>query len=212
MALRFTIRSSDLKRLRNAIDANHCPDKGRYWIVYLEVSPSIAEFSFGGQSIQYPVDGKSIGYAKLPDFAIKEATRWFLDRKPEAELEVSIGHGWLRCVESVSDMGIEVGYVRNPRSLRIHYTTDAELMALGQMLNDAAVLHPALSQHVENAGDSIAGSVYRAAKELRESGVMQDEDQAIASIRALVDGQLEALKPRLRERFDTLGIENLWKS
>ncbi len=212
MALRFQIRSSDLKRLRNAIEANRCPDEGMHWIMYLEVTPSIAEFSFGGQRVQYPVDGKSTGYAKFPDFAIQEATRWFLDRKPQAEVEVSVGHGWLRCVESTSNTEIEVGYVRNTRTGRIHYTSDAELMALGQIMEDAAILHPAMPQHIEDARDSIMGSVYRTATELRKRGVMQNEAEAIDSIQLLVHAKLESLKPMLRERFDTLGIENLWKS
>jgi hypothetical protein len=212
MALRFTMRSSDLKRLRNAIDVNRCPEEGEKWIMYLEVSPSIAQFSFGGQRIQYPIDGKSIGYAKFPDFAISEATRWFLDKKPQAELEVSVGHGWLRCVEGTSHTEIEVGYIRDARTHRIHYTTDAELMALGQMVEDFALLNPALPQHIREASDNIMGSVYRAASELRKRGVMQDEVEAEVYIQVLVHEKLEAIKPTLRERFDTLGIENLWKS
>ena len=212
MALRFQIRSSDLKRLRNAIAANRCPNEGMHWIMYLDVTPSIAEFSFGGQRVQYPVDGKSTGYAKFPDFAIQEATRWFIDRKPQAELEVSVGHGWLRCVESTSHTEIEVGYVRDPQTGRIHYTTDAELMALGQIVEDSSSLHPTMAQHIEDARDSIMGSVYRTASDLRKRGVMQGEVEAIVYIQVLVHEKLESLKPMLRERFDTLGIENLWKS
>jgi hypothetical protein len=41
---------------------------------------------------------------------------------------------------------------------------------------------------------------------------MQDEVEAIVYIQVLVHEKLESLKPMLRERFDTLGIENLWKS
>ncbi len=212
MALRFQIRSSDLKRLRNAIEANCCPEEGMHWIMYLEVTPSIAEFSFGGQRLQYPVDGKSTGYAKFPDFAIQEATRWFIDRKPDAELEVSAGHGWLRCVESISHTEIEVGYIRDSQTGEIHYTTDAELMALGQIVENPAILHPAMPEHIEDARDSIMGSVYRTASDLRKRGVMQDEVEAIVYIQVLVHEKLESLKPMLRERFDTLGIENLWKS
>jgi hypothetical protein len=212
MALRFQIRSSDLKRLRNAIEANRCPDEGMHWMMYLEVTPSIAEFSFGGQRVQYPIDGKSTGYAKFLDFAIQEATRWFIDRKPQAELEVSVGHGWLRCVESISQTEIQVGYVRDPNTRRIHYTSDAELMALGEIVGDPALLHPAMPQHIENARESIMGSVYRAATELHKRGVMQNEAEAIDSIQVLVHKKLESLKPMLRKRFDTLQIENLWKS
>ncbi len=212
MALRFQIRSSDLKRLRNAIEANRCPDEGMHWIMYLEVTPSIAEFSFGEQRVQYPVDGKSTGYAKFPDFAIQEATRWFINRKPQAELEVSVGHGWLRCVESISQTEIEVGYVRDPQTRKIQYTTHAELMALGQIVDDPALLHPAMPQHIDDARDSIMGSVYRTAADLRKRGVMQDEVEAVVYIQVLVHEKLESLKPLLRERFDTLGIENLWKS
>jgi hypothetical protein len=148
----------------------------------------------------------------VPDFAVQEATRWFLDRQPVRELEVSVGHGWLCCVESVSYPEIKVGYIRDQRTHRIHYTTDAELMALGDIVENPTVLHPAMPQHIKDARDSIMGSVYRSAAELRKRGVMQDEVEAEVYIQVLVHEKLEAIKPLLRERFDTLGIENLWKS
>jgi hypothetical protein len=85
-------------------------------------------------------------------------------------------------------------------------------MALGQIVEDPAILHPAMPQHIEDARDNIMGSVYRTASDLRKRGVMQDEVEAIVYIQVLVHEKLESLKPMLRERFDTLGIENLWKS
>jgi hypothetical protein len=211
MALRFTIRSADLKRLRNALDAHRCLEEGQHWMVYLEVVPSIAEFRFGDQRIQYPIDGKSTGYARLPDFCIREATHWFLDRKPQEEFEVSVGHGWLYCGETSSHLEIEVGYLKDSCTGRVLYTSDAELMALGQMLSDASVLHAEMPLHIKDANDSIMASIHRAAAELRRRGVMEDEVEAEVYIQVLVHEKLEALKPTLRERFDTLGI-TLWKN
>lgn len=211
MALQFTIRSADLKRLRNALDANPCPEKDKHWIIYLDVKPSIAEFCFGGQRVQYPINGKSTGYAKFPDFAIWEVTRSFLDRKPPVEMDVLVYHGGLRCSDSVSNTEVEVGYVKDPRTGQIHYTNDAELVALGQMLEDPSVLHPEMPRLIKEAGESIAGAVYRAAAGLRQRGVMEDEVEAVVYIEVLVHEKVEALMPALRARFDTLGM-NLWKS
>jgi len=212
MALRFTIRNSDIERLQHLMDANPCPDKGRCWIVHLEVSPAVATFSFTNQRVQYPIDRHRTGYARIPDFAFRAAKRHGSERNVPGELQVSVGHGWLHYIGSTSDAQIEVGYVRDPGTGLVHYTSDGELIALGQILKDPSMLHPDLPEHIENANRSLEGALYSAARSLRNLGIMLDEVDALARLNTLVQPDVEALKPRLRKGFDTLGIENLWKS
>jgi hypothetical protein len=125
---------------------------------------------------------------------------------------MSIGDGWLRYLGSFSEDEIEVGYVQNPRSGRVHYTSDAELVVLGEMLRDPSVLHPYLQEHIDLANQGLEGLVYRSAAKFRSFGLMDDDVGPQVRLDALVHEAVQALKPRLRDRFDTLGIENLWKS
>lgn len=205
MALRFTIRSADLKRLRKSLDADRCPTKDKQWTVYLEVTPSIAEFRFHDKHFQYPIDGKSTGFARFPQHVIWNATRWFLEKKPPAELEISIYIGGLRCHDSLCEHEIDIGYIRHPKTREIFYMNHAELVALGQMLEDPSSLNPELPLRIKEAEEGVAWAVSDAASTLRRCSVTYEE------VKGFVDARIAELKPTIRARFDFVETK-LWKS
>jgi hypothetical protein len=205
MALRFTIRSSDIKRLRKALDVDRCPEKDKRWTISLEVQPSIAEFRFHDKKLSYPIDGKSVGYAEFPEHVIWESTRWVLEKSQPKEVTVVVHGRAFCCHDRTTQHEIQIGYVRHPKWGWPVYTNEGELVVLGQMLEDPSLLHPDLPMHIKEATQSIAGDTYRAAATLRQTGVTHED------ISKLVENKLADLRPSVRDKFNFLE-STLWKS
>lgn len=205
MSVRFTIRSADLRRLRTALHAFHHPEKGKQWIVFLEVTEWAAIFRFSDKAIQYPVDGKSPGFAKFAEEVFWRATGAAQSRKFPKEVAFVFQEGFLQCHEYSERDDIEVGYFRYPDSNEVFYISDAELVALRGQIDATSALGSRLRENILEASERIANLVNYAASTLWRCGVTQDE------LSQLVDSKLAELKPRVMARFDTLGL-NLWKS
>lgn len=205
MALRFTIRSSDVKRLRNALEADRCPEKDKQWTVSLDVQPSIAEFRFHDKKLSYPIDGQSVGYAEFPEHVIWESTRWVLEKSQPKEVAVVVHGGAFCCHDGVSRHEIQIGYVRHTKWGWPIYTNEGDLVALGQMLENPSLLHPDLPMRIKEATQSITDDVYRAASTLRQTGVTNED------ISKLVEIKLAELRPAVRDKFNFLE-STLWKS
>src|SRR5689334_14764024 len=95
MSVQFTIRSSDIRRLRDALLESGHPQREKQWLVFLEVTAWAATFRFGERSEQYPVDGKFPGFAKFPEEAIWRVTEEYSERVPAKEITVELYEGTL---------------------------------------------------------------------------------------------------------------------
>ena len=133
MSVQFTIRGADLRRLRTALDEFRHPEKGKQWVVFLEVTKWAAIFRFSSKVIQYPVDGKSPGFAKFDEEALWRATQDTRSKKFPKEVSLVFREGFLECHEYSEQGEIEVGYFRYPNSDAVYYIRDAELAALGKV-------------------------------------------------------------------------------
>src|SRR4051812_46090994 len=80
MSVKFTIRGSDILRLKSALLWFKHPERDKRWIIFLEVMPSMASFRFGEACVDYPVDGKSQGYARFSEELFRDATGEFPNR------------------------------------------------------------------------------------------------------------------------------------
>jgi hypothetical protein len=205
MSIRFTIRGTDLRRLRGALDGFRHPDREEQWIVFLEVTPSSAQFRFGDQAMHYPVNGQSPGFAKFPQSLIWQLLDQFLRRGPAKEVDVEIREGYLGCDQHHVLGDIEVGYFRNPTSGDIFYVRDAELVALRILLKDASVFGPEMQQHIKEASDRCALLIGGAAHTLRAYAIRYED------ISHLITVKIAEMAPNIRARFDTLGMA-LWKN
>lgn len=205
MSIRFTIRGTDLRRLRGAIDAFRHPDKQEQWIVFLEVTPSSAQFRFGDQAMHYPVNGQSPGFAKFPQSLIWQLLDRFPRRGPAKEVDVEIREGYLGCDQHHVLGDIEVGYFRHPASGEPFYLRDAELVSLRILLKDTSVFGPEMQLHIKEASDRSALLIGSAAHTLREYGIRYDD------ISRLITAKIADMAPNIRARFDTLGMA-LWKN
>jgi hypothetical protein len=67
MSVQFTIRGKDILQLRSALLRLGHPEPDKCWIIFLEVTPVMASFRFGETTVQYPVDGKSPGFARFSE-------------------------------------------------------------------------------------------------------------------------------------------------
>lgn len=205
MSVRFTIRSADLRRLRSTLHAFSHPDKEKQWIVFLEVTEWAGIFRFGEKTAQYPVDGQSPGFARFPEDAFWQVTGPLSERTSPKEVTVEILDGLLRCNSEHSAGKIEVGYFRDPGTGDVLYSSDAELAALGSLLADQSALGPQIERQIAEASDRVSLLISSAAHTLRTCGVNQQD------ISDLVHSRIAELKPLVRARFDSIGM-NPWKS
>jgi len=204
MSVQFTIRSADLGRLRAALDEVR-PPKDRRWIIFLEVTPCVLTIRFGDKELQYPVDGKSPGFAKFPEGILWQTIGQILYKNLPAEIEVEIREGYFVCHMEHAEGDIEVGYFRYPQASAVFYVSTAELATLGTLVADPAIFDPHLQRQIAEASDRVALLVGHAAYTLRGCGVTQED------ISGLVNSRLAEMKPSVKARFDSIGM-NPWKS
>ena len=86
MSVQFTIRGKDILQLRSALLRLGHPEPDKCWIIFLEVTPVMASFRFGETTVQYPVDGKSPGFARFSEELFRSATGAIAKRKPQREV------------------------------------------------------------------------------------------------------------------------------
>lgn len=205
MSVKFTIRGNDIRRLRSALDRDRHPERDRRWFVFLQVAPSVATFQFGNTTVEYPIDGKSPGFAKFSEEILLEASSEFSHKTPPHEVSIEIREGHLRCDQGYGNGEIEVGYIRTPLSNRVVYLRDVELAALDGLLADTTVQGVDLQPLITEASDSISSSISSAYGDLEKCGFQYEE------VRDLVQARIAEIRQRLKERFGNLGLFT-WKS
>jgi hypothetical protein len=205
MSVRFTIRGKDILRLKGDLLRFQHPDREKRWIIFLEVTSCIAAFRFGETTVQYPVDGKSSGYARFSEELLLEAIRNFPHRNPPREISIQIRHGRILCGDGHARGDVEVGYFLHPDHGQPVYLTDAELFTLGNLVADTTVQDVDLKPHIAEARESISSNISFAYGHLQHCGFGYEEVKELAEARIL------GAASRLRAQFGTLGVTT-WKS
>jgi hypothetical protein len=205
MSVQFTIRGNDILRLNEDLLRFQHPEREKRWIIFLEVTPSIASFRFGETTVQFPVDGKSPGYASFSEEMFQNATTDFPQRNPPREISAEIRYGRIWCGDGHANGEIEVGYFRDPHTGRPLYLSDAELSVLGDLLTDTVVQGVDLKPHIAEARESISSNISFAYGHLQHCGFGYEEVKELAEARIL------GAASRLRAQFGTLGVTT-WKS
>jgi hypothetical protein len=205
MSVQFTIRGKDILQLRSALLRLGHLEPDKCWIIFLEVTPVMASFRFGETTVQYPVDGKSPGYARFSEELLRNATRDLPDRNPPREISTEIRYGRILCVDGHDNGEIEVGYFRDPHTGQPLYLSDTELTVLGDLLADTVVQGIDLKPHIAQAAESISNHISFAYGHLRHCGFGYEE------VKELAETRIAKMAPRLRAQFGTLGVTT-WKS
>jgi len=205
MSVQFTIRGKDILQLRSALLRLGHPEPDKCWIIFLEVTPVMASFRFGETTVQYPVDGKSPGFARFSEELFRSATGAIAKRKPQREVSFGIRQGRIWCDDGHDSGGIEVGYFRDPHTGQPLYLSDAELSVLGDVLAETVVQGVDLKAHIAEAAESISDHISFAYGHLQHCGFGYEE------VKELVDARIAGMAPRLKAQFGTLGVTT-WKS
>ena len=205
MSVQFRIRGKDILRLQSALDRDEHPEPEKRWNIFLEVTPVVAIFQFGKSSVEYPVDGRSPGFAKFSEEIFRQATIAFPIRNPPREVSIEIREGYFLCDEGHAKGAIDIGYFRHPNSDRAVYLRDVELTALGSLLADTTVQGVDLQPHIAEASQSISSSISFAYGHLEHCGFEYEE------VRELVQVRIAKMGPRIKEQFGSLGV-TAWKS
>lgn len=199
MSVRFKIRSSDIQRLEHALQDHRCSDKLQQWIVFLSISPAVAELRFGSSVEQYPIDGEVLGFAKFPrdliNRIINERDRQGLPK----EVCVEISEGILEIDSTRLNGEIEVGYFRDPAPYGdIVYLRDSELAALEILPLEATAQAAILKPHIAEASQRIRERISFAAHMLKPCGFTYEEVAEFVQLR------IATLAPEVKARIDAL--------
>lgn len=198
MSVRFTIRGNDLWRLQDALDAYRPPEGNGQWIVFLEVTPSIAFFRFGDKEERYPIDGKSPGFAKFPAEVLRCFTTDLLPGKPKQEVSFEISEGIVECDDVRSSGEVEVGYFRGPDWHGVFYIRDVELASLTDLSEQGSAIMAALRPHIKDAAERTRSRMSFAAHQLAPCGFTFEE------VSELVETRISEIGPQVRARIDAL--------
>jgi hypothetical protein len=198
MSVRFTIRGNDLWRLQDALDAHRPSEGSGQWIVFLEVTPSIAFFRFGGKEERFPVDGKSPGFAKFPAEILRRFTTDLLPGKPKQEVLFEISEGLAECDRGRVAGEVEVGYFRCPDWHGVFYIRDVELASLADFSDEGSAFMAALRPHIKDAAERTRSRVSFAAHQLAPCSFTFEE------VSELVETRIAEIGPQIRARIDAL--------
>src|SRR3954451_23488768 len=103
MSVKFRIRRTDLKRFRTLLEREK-PEPGKQWIVFLEITQHVGIFRVGKVKAEYPVDGASQGFGKVPEESVWRILLDVLDKRKTGEVEIVVNDGYIRCESNaVSD-------------------------------------------------------------------------------------------------------------